>query len=201
MKFLAFTDIHGDISILKHFGHVINKEKVDAALCAGDITNWSSGTNKVLKAMNDLKIPVFFIHGNHDSEEEIRTLIKKYKNLHFVHNNVSIFRDEAVIVGIGGGGFSIESSQFEKICKGLKKNKKEWSKKKLIVLSHAPPYGTVLDEIYGDHVGNKNIRRFIISEKPIFAISGHIHETMHMMGVLKDTIVMNPGDDGELIEL
>jgi len=62
-------------------------------------------------------------------------------------------------------------------------------KGKFILVTHNPPFGTKLDKVEtGEHVGSKVIREFIEKEKPLLAISAHIHEAGGIDKIGKTTI-------------
>ena len=81
----------------------------------------------------------------------------------------------------------------------LKFNEKE----KLIFVSHGPPFGTKLD--YLDHLqryrGSKTLREFIKKFKPKFVVCGHLHENEKKEDKLNNTIILNPGKYGKIIEI
>jgi len=68
-----------------------------------------------------------------------------------------------------------------------------------ILLSHSPPYRTVLDRAALDgktvdyapldvHVGSIAIRRFIEDRQPLLSLHGHIHESARLTGSWRDRI-------------
>jgi len=64
---------------------------------------------------------------------------------------------------------------------------------KFILITHNPPFGTNLDRTEtGEHVGSKAVREFIEKNKPILAISAHIHEAGGI-DKLGDTVLFYPG--------
>jgi Icc-related predicted phosphoesterase len=67
-----------------------------------------------------------------------------------------------------------------------------------IVISHAPPWNTVMDLGWsGDHLGSSDLRTVIEDDRPMAVLSGHIHEAPKRSGkmveVLGDTWIANPG--------
>jgi Icc-related predicted phosphoesterase len=73
---------------------------------------------------------------------------------------------------------------------------------KTILVTHAPPHKTKLDEMReGYHVGNKSIREFIEKAKPSVAVSGHIHETFEKVDKIGETVIVNPGPGGAIIDI
>jgi hypothetical protein len=67
------------------------------------------------------------------------------------------------------------------------------SAKKLIVLSHTPPFGTKVDLAYlNSHIGSRSVRRFVDEKKPFAVFCGHVHEAAGI-DYIGETLVVNPG--------
>jgi Icc-related predicted phosphoesterase len=99
-----------------------------------------------------------------------------------------------------GSGFALIDPKFEAIAAQFEKMVRG-KKKKLVLVTHAPPYGTELDRISDGHCGNKSIRNFILKIKPVYALSGHIHECNYKSGMLGTTKILNPGPEGRIITI
>lgn len=99
------------------------------------------------------------------------------------------------------GGFSLTDERFEKISKTWEKEIKENKDKKIILVTHAPPYGTKLDRALGEHCGNKSIAKFIKNNKVELAISGHFHENFGKRDKIGSTKLINPGPYGRLYKI
>jgi len=89
-------------------------------------------------------------------------------------------------------------SYFE--AKGTIKNDMDAIKghDKLIMACHCPPSGLGLDVcLDGREVGSDSIRRWIVDQKPLLVLSGHIHEaplkTHRWESKLGPTLVIQPG--------
>ncbi|NKI33902.1 hypothetical protein HFP89_01825 [Wenzhouxiangella sp. XN79A] len=58
-----------------------------------------------------------------------------------------------------------------------------------VLVTHAPPYGTVCDVAHGHrHVGSRGLRAFIEQRQPLFGLHGHIHETVDLSGSFVERI-------------
>lgn len=196
MKIMAFVDLHGSLSILKKIGSIARTEKVDFLVCAGDITIFGDSMKQMVAKLDEIDIPSVMIHGNHEDEDALRRLCEKTKNVKFIHKKTVEFGD-FVFMGYGGGGFSVVDKEFE-----------QWSKeamgkiaegKKIILVTHAPPYGTKLDMILDQPAGNKSIRNFIKLVQPKIAISGHLHENSGTKDKIDATKLVNPGPWGMIL--
>lgn len=202
MRIFAFVDTHGNE---KHLKHVLDaSHNADIIVCAGDFTIFENDTESILRTLNSIGKPVILINGNHETATTLVAATANLPNIHFIHKTYYI-KDDIIFFGYGGGGFGnidskfeIVSTQFINDLKELeKKNKKEY---RMILVTHAPPHNTNLDDL-GYHVGSKSIREFIEKEQPIINICGHIHECAGNQDKIKNTITINPGPEGKIIEL
>ncbi len=198
MKILAFVDMHGHLPALKTLLRKAKEENVDVVVCAGDFTIFSNHLYYILHELNTLGKPILVIPGNHENGIEIRKCCILLENCIALHNNK--FRlGEYLFIGYGGGGFDAIDKGFEKSSKQfLKLLKKE---DKPILVTHAPPYNTRVDNLNGIHCGNRSIRNFIKKAKPVLAVCGHLHETMGKEDRIGKTRVINPGYVGKIIEI
>ncbi len=199
MKIYTFCDVHGDNRLIHRALKKINSENPDIVIFGGDISEFEQNLSSLLKTFSSLPMPFVIIPGNHEDPEELKEMCKKFKNIIYLHNSAYKFRD-VLIIGSGGGGFSSKDSVFEKYSKRFEKSFER--ERKIIFVTHAPFYGTKLDKlpIIG-HVGNKSYREFIIKFKPKIAICGHLHENFEISEKFKDTLMINPGPVGRILEL
>ncbi|HLD11112.1 MAG TPA: metallophosphoesterase [Candidatus Nanoarchaeia archaeon] len=194
MKILAFSDIHGKKSALIKIKNKTMKENPNLLICAGDLSFFSQKLKILINYLDNLNKPLLIIHGNHESIESIEKY--KSKNIIPIHNKIFLI-DNYIFFGYGGGGFTKIDKKLEK---EIEKYKLEFKNKKLIIITHAPPYNTKLDLIL-NHIGNKSIRNIILKYKPILAISGHIHENETQEDYIQKTKCINPGMYGKIIKI
>ena len=198
MKILAFVDLHENLQALKR---IKEKSKLaDLIICAGDISNFSSNLNKFLKELNNLNKETLIIPGNHEMDNELKKLCSKFKNIKYIHKDF-IRKNGFLFLGYGGSGFSIEDKEFDNLAKKFKKIIKKDDK--IILITHAPVYGTAVDYLpwLKEHRGNKSIRRFIEQVNPILAVCGHFHENDSKVDWVKNCRVINPGKQGKLLRI
>jgi len=120
------------------------------------------------------------------------------QNLINIHKGVFEFQNY-IFFGWGTGGFSFIEEEFEAMAKQFKKHYDR--KKKLIFVTHAPIYNTKLDDLSFGHRGCKSTRKFIEEVQPILTLCGHFHENFKRQDKIKKTLIINPGNDGTIIEL
>jgi len=198
MKLLAFVDLHGSLAAIKKISVLARKENVDYIVCAGDITIFGDGMELIVKRLDEIGKPVIMIHGNHEGEKSLKHLCDKTKNVKFLHKK-TLTTDGYVFMCYGGGGFSVKDAEFEEWSK--KEMEKIAEEKKIILVTHAPPYETKLDLILDQAAGNRSIRQFIKRVQPKLAICGHLHENAGMKDKIDNTKIVNPGPWGMLIEV
>ena len=199
MKILAFADIHGDISAIEHFKKEVKEKKIDVVVCAGDYTFFENYIEHLTEKLSEIPCPVLLVHGNHEFDEVVEVLCKKYNNVHFIHKKAKKMGNY-VFIGYGGGGFATIDPEFVKTMKGLAKkiNKTD----KIVLVTHAPAYNTKLDFMPGyGHVGNKDYRKFIESNNVVLAISGHIHESFGAEDKIGKAKLISPGFKGRILTL
>ena len=195
MKLLVFTDVHGNPTAIKQ---VINKSKeADILVCAGDLIEYED-LEKTIKLFKDTNKKILIIPGNHEDYAELKAVCKKYDFLIDIHLKKHKIND-VVFFGFGGGGFSKIDTELQEIMEDLEFDENE----KLVFVSHGPPFGTKLDylENMQSYRGSKTLREFIKKFKPKFAVCGHLHENEKKEDKLGDTIILNPGKYGKIIEV
>jgi hypothetical protein len=194
MQILAFVDTHGSFSAWKKVKALAKKEKPKLLVCAGDISVFGANLDYMVQEINKLNIPCLIIHGNHESEAEMRTACSLFKNTVFIHKKVHEF-DKYAFIGYGGGGFSFRDKEFEKVIKNIS------TKTQIILVLHGPPYGTKLDDIVGSYSGNKSYRKYIEKQQPKLVLCGHIHENEGKIDHIKKSKIINPGPFGKIIRI
>ena len=71
-----------------------------------------------------------------------------------------------------------------------------------MLVCHAPPYGTALDQIKaGVHAGSTAVRDFIVKCQPEYFFCGHIHEAQGASVQIGKTLARSVGKAGYLLEL
>jgi Icc-related predicted phosphoesterase len=101
MRIYAFTDLHGDIEALNKIK--ARAQKADMIICAGDVSIFGSELKMLLHELNKIEKPVLIIHGNHETDEEMRHASKGLKNIQVIHRKIYSI-GAYKIVGYGGGG-------------------------------------------------------------------------------------------------
>jgi Icc-related predicted phosphoesterase len=186
LKILVIADVHGEFEKFSKIIESLMSQDFDFVLCPGDFTdmyNVPEGYSQfdiaeiVIQKLLSLNKPVFCVPGNHDPYELIELFEEYGVNL---HEKVKKANEKLMFIGFGGAATPFNTKfepTEEEIEKALEKQLIHIKGKKFILLTHNPPFGTKLDKIQtGEHVGSTTVRKFIEKEKPMLAISAHIHE-------------------------
>lgn len=162
-------------------------------LIAGDITDFGPDEH-ANELLNMFGKPTMAIPGNCDLQTILKVLDdSKATNLH----NTSKRIDDITFIGLGGSNptpfdtpFELSEAEIESnLEKLIKEAENDPDSNTIVLLTHAPPYGTV-DKIPIGHAGSTAIKKFL--GRVDLIVCGHIHEARGVMKVGK-TVVVNPG--------
>lgn len=200
MKLLAFVDIHGSLKAIKKIAEKAKKSKPNLLVCAGDLSIFEQGLDYLIYRLNKIGLPILIIHGNHETDSDLKKACSLFKNPVFLHKK-SYKTKDCLFLGYGGGGFSLIDKAFKKTAKKFEKDIKKNKGKKIVLVTHAPPHNTKVDMIMEQHCGNKTIKQFITKVKPDLVITGHLHENSGKEDKVGKTKIINPGPFGKIIKL
>jgi Icc-related predicted phosphoesterase len=199
LKIFACSDIHLRLSLLEDV--LKDSRGADLAVCLGDITVFNRGLEEALEKVRALNEHVMIIPGNNEPPEILEEKAVE-KGLMFLHNKKIAFKG-FTFAGVGGSlytpfktPFEMGEEDFRRILSGLRDSDK------LILVSHSPPFNTMLDlTSFGEHVGSVELRRFIEEEQPLLCLCGHVHERAGFSERMGNTLLVNPGAKGMLLEV
>jgi len=201
MKFLVISDIHGDSAIALRAAERSEKEKVDAVIIAGDITNYNMEFENIIKPFKEKGKQVMIIPGNHESIDSIN-LIAQYYGIKNIHGCPVKFGDIG-IVGIGGATtgpfYRITESRISELLKKGFDDIKDCKKKLLI--THIHPKNTLMEKLSNLVSGSKALTEGLYKYKPNFLLCGHIHEASGLEEKIGDTTAINVSRKEKIIEL
>jgi uncharacterized protein len=197
MKVLLFSDIHHDLHALE----LLMATPADLYIAAGDLTSWGRGLDDSGRLMQPHGEKVWVLPGNHESAGQIADFCDQF--------GFRDFHEQAWLTGeywMAGLGYSNptpfqtpgEYSEAELATRlepfaGLTP---------LILVCHAPPWGTALDRIGPNtHGGSRSVRAFVEEHAPEHLFCGHIHECAGVETRLAHTHAVNVGKKGYLLEL
>jgi Icc-related predicted phosphoesterase len=171
------------ISHILHFVREL-EEPVDFVLYGGDdVERFEEEDINYLSQISEFtkQKKVLAVIGNDDSLEEKRIL--RAENVHDLHEKPFVFKDFAFI-GLEGSTSRPAIVQYseEEVKEHIEKQHTQVKGKKLVILSHAPPY-SVLDlgirfaesDEGIHHIGSESLRDFIQQKNVELVLCGHCH--------------------------
>lgn len=169
IKILCVADYHRDRQIANNVEKLAAKEKVDVIVNAGDFLSQEFA----VKVLEKTKFRTFVVRGNWDYEmkvknEKVTVLVNKaaeYKGYYFI------------------GADYRHYSEIQKLAK-------DKDPKKIILLTHDPPYDILDISFFGSSAGAPELRGVVEKLRPALHVFGHIHESA---GIVKyrGTIFIN----------
>jgi Icc-related predicted phosphoesterase len=196
-KLLIFSDIHTDWKTLETLLSV----EADYYIAAGDQVSWASGLERCGQVLQSRADKMYVLPGNHESAAQIATMCASYglHNFHERHMQVGRWH----VAGLGYSSPTPFDTPGEYTEPQMAERLQRFADlDPLVLVCHAPPYGTPLDRIRpGLHAGSTAVREFIDRHQPAYFFCGHIHEAEGQSAELGRTRGWNVGKKGYLLEL
>ncbi len=197
MKLLIFSDIHNDWKALESLLH----QEADYYIAAGDQVTWGKGIDRCGELLKQRADKVYVLPGNHESADQVAGMCAR----HGLHD----FHERHFQVGrwhVGGLGYSSPTpfnTPGEYSEAQISERLQRFSElSPLVLICHAPPYGTALDRVNAKtHAGSRSVREFVDTRQPAYLFCGHIHEAEGTAVTLGKTRARNVGKRGYLLEL
>lgn len=193
MKIIALTDLHNRVGFGPEAGRSL--AEADIIIISGDLTRFQGRdiARAVLEPIRQINANLLAVPGNCDRTEVNDYLTELDINLH----GQSRIINRIAFYGLGGSSVTpfMTPQEFseEEIAGILAKFAKIPDAAYHVLVTHAPPHGTLVDQAgLGNHAGSKAVRDFINSFQPDLCLCGHIHEAIGSDRLGK-TIIINPG--------
>ncbi len=202
MKILAAGDIHGDSNLAIQLAERAEKENVDLVVLCGDLTFAEREMKNILAPFVRKNKKVVLIPGNHETNATVDFLAQVYDaiNLH----GYSIKMKDVGLFGMGGATNVgpvppiSESEAFDLLKKGHRYVK---DMKKKIMVTHIHPKGSLMEKFSAFVPPSSAVRKAVDEFKPDFLLCSHVHEAEGIEEKIGDTLVINVGKKGKIIEL
>ena len=197
MKLLIFSDIHTDWKTLER----LLATEADYYIAAGDQVSWERGLDQcgqILKTRGD---KVWVLPGNHEKASQIAAMCEKFGLNDFHERSFEVGRWQ--VAGLGYSSITPFDTPGEYTEEQIEaKLAKFAGLKPLVLVCHAPPHDTALDQIRpGLHAGSSAVREFIEKHQPEYFFCGHIHEAEGAQITMGKTRARNVGKKAYLLEL
>lgn len=197
MRLLIFSDIHNDWKTLER----LLQTEADYYIAAGDQITWAKGLERCGEILRTRGDKVYVLPGNHESAEQVANMCARYgmHNFHEKHFQVGKWH----VAGLGYSSPTPFNTPGEYSEPQLAERLQRFAElEPLVLICHAPPYGTDLDRVrQGLHAGSRAVREFIEKRQPTYFFCGHIHEAEGVAIEMGKTLARNVGKKGYLLEL
>lgn len=197
MKLLIFSDIHNDWKTLER----LLATEADYYIAAGDQITWAKGVERCGEILRTRGDKVYVLPGNHESADQVEGMCARFglHNFHERHMRVGKWQ----VAGLGYSNPTPFNTPGEYSEPQLAERLRRFADlSPLVLICHAPPFGTELDQIRdGLHAGSHSVREFIEKQQPEYFFCGHIHEAEGVAIEMGQTHARNVGKRGYLLEL
>ena len=196
-RLLIFSDIHNDWVTLERILAV----EADFYISAGDQVTWGRGLDRAGQILKTRGDKVWVLPGNHESASQIAALCDQYGLNNFHQRQFSVGAWQ--VAGLGYSSPTPFDTPGEYTELQIASHLAPLAKlQPLVLVCHAPPYGTALDEVRpGMHAGSTAVRDFIQRSQPAHFFCGHIHEAEGVSIEMGRTSAHNVGKKAYLLEL
>jgi len=197
LRLQIFSDIHNNWKTLEHLLSV----EADYYIAAGDQITWAKGIDRCGEVLQTRGEKVYVLPGNHESADQVAGMCARY-GLHYLHER-HVQVGKWFVAGLGYSNPTPFNTPGEYTEVQLADRLQRFAElNPLVLVCHAPPFGTPLDRVRdGLHAGSTAVRDFIQSQQPDYFFCGHIHEAEGVAVQLGKTKARNVGKAGFLLEL
>jgi Icc-related predicted phosphoesterase len=196
MKVLIFSDIHNDLRRLE----ALAKTPADLYISAGDLVSWERGLPDCGRVLEPLGEKLWVLPGNHETAAQITAFCNQFgfRDFHGQHFETGGYH----FAGLGYSNPTPFDTPGEYSEEDLAGHLAKFAAlAPLVLVCHAPPLHTTLDEGGGRHFGSRAVRAFIEEHAPEHFFCGHIHEAAGRAATIGKTAARNVGKQGHLLEI
>jgi Icc-related predicted phosphoesterase len=171
MKVLAISDLHGSDWGVKQIHTWIDELQPELLLVCGDTTHFGP-ISFAKDFFEGLDLRTLAIPGNCDPLDILPVLDELGVNLHEKSAEVG----DETFIGFGGSNPTPFDTLFEVSDDKIYESISPLMVKDSVLVTHAPPHGTLDGTTYSGHFGSKSLTRIIEEFHPKLSVFGHIHE-------------------------
>jgi uncharacterized protein len=197
LRLLIFSDIHTDWKALERLLEI----EADRYIAAGDQVTWARGLDRCGEILQKRGDKVYVLPGNHESADDVVTMCARYGLNDFHERHFAAGKWH--VAGLGYSNPTPFNTPGEYSEPQIAQRLERFAEfQPLVLVCHAPPFGTELDQIRpGLHAGSTAVREFVEKHQPEYFFCGHIHEAEGREIRMGKTLAVNVGKKGYLLEL
>lgn len=209
MNIFCFSDLHRDRDAARAL--VDKATEADLVIGAGDFANQHQGLSDTLEILREIEKPTILVPGNGETFDELREAASSWKSATVLHGSgwpLHTDAGEVAVWGVGGGipvtpfgdwSYDFDEQQADELLAGCEQFFSHGDGCILVV--HSPPIDTVDHDSSGRIRGSQSIREYVERCQPDLVVCGHIHSDWEKQTRLNDSLVLNAGPRGVLINL
>ena len=199
MKLLLFSDLHCNREAARRV--IERSSDVDVVVGAGDFGNVRRGLDQSIGWLKAIECPAVLVCGNAESEVELLEACRIWPSARVLHGS-SVDIEGVTFFGLGGAvpvtpfgswSYDLTEEQAENLLADCPDG--------CVLVSHSPPKGTLDVGCDGKSLGSTAVRDVIERKKPVLVVCGHIHACAGQRSLIGETVVINAGPDGVVLEL
>ncbi len=201
MKFLCFSDLHRNVEAAAKL--VERSSNADVVIGAGDFATRRKGVEDTLWVLSRITKPAILVPGNGESASELEEAVRVtgWKSAKVLHGTGCVVEGVG-FWGVGGGipvtpfgdwSYDFSEADARALLAGCKSV--------AVLVVHSPPLDTVDHDSSGKIRGSQAIREVVENALPKLVVCGHIHSDWEKQVRLAETLVLNAGPRGVLIEV
>jgi Icc-related predicted phosphoesterase len=197
VKLLIFSDIHTDWNTLER----LLATEADYYIAAGDQVSWERGLERCGEILRTRGDKVWVLPGNHEKASQISDMCQKFGLNDFHERSFEVGRWK--VAGLGYSSITPFDTPGEYTEEQIETKLEKFAElNPLVLVCHAPPHDTALDQIRpGLHAGSTAVRSFIEKRQPKYFFCGHIHEAEGVEITMGRTRARNVGKAAFLLDL
>ena len=199
MKYLCFSDLHCNQDAAKRLVELA--QDVDMVIGAGDFANQHRGIMDTIDILSQIQKPSVLVPGNGETVEELLSATANWDSAVVLHGEGCEIQSVA-FWGVGGGipvtpfgdwSYDFDETQAQQMLADCPQD--------AILVVHSPPIDTVDRDSSGRIRGSESIRKTVLEKSPKLVVCGHIHSDQGKQVQLGDSIILNAGPAGLVIEI
>jgi Icc-related predicted phosphoesterase len=199
MRLLLFSDLHCSVDAARRL--VSRSGEADILVGAGDVANVRQNINACLDILRAITKPMVLVPGNNETLAELNDACAGWENAHILHGS-EITLQGVSFYGLGGGvpvtpfgswSFDFSEPDAEAMLRGLPSGG--------VLVSHSPPKGVLDVSSSGKSIGSTAVRDAVLRCKPKLVVCGHIHHCGGRSQRLGESLVVNAGPAGMVVDL
>lgn len=201
MRILAFSDIHRDAGRARSLVERARRDGVDVVVGAGDLATVRRGLAEIVSVLAEIEIPAVLVAGNSETDAELREAVRGWDAARVLHGSGTTIGNTEFF-GIGGavpvtpfGSWSYDLTEEEA------EERLASCPERVVLVSHSPPRGCADLDSSGRHLGSEAVLRAIERTRPRCVICGHIHASWGARAHIGESLVVNAGPDGVVLEV